>query len=145
MAETDPKLVRLSEDQIVRRFHDALVALYPILDDLAIMEDQQCPYDDYDDLADSLWGILVGRSLAWKHGLEAPPEIQRYGGTRHDTAGGYISVIDRLTGAEHFFNDFVGSPPQADPPFNIVRATDDSGADIELPFGPHLEFRWHRP
>ncbi|KAA0219291.1 MAG: hypothetical protein EDS66_17715 [Planctomycetota bacterium] len=145
MAETDSKLVHLSEDQILRLFHDALAGLYPVMNALAIMEDQRCPYDDYDDIADVLWRVMVGRSLAWKYGLATPPELQGYGCVRQETSGGYISVLDRRTGTSYFFTDFVGSPPQADPPFNIVRATDASGHSVELPYNSDLEFKWQQP
>ena len=85
------------------------------------------------------------RSLAWKHGLNAPPEIQRYGCARHETKDGYISVTDKRTGSEFYFNDFVGRPAHAEPPFNLVRASDHIGNDVELPYEPWLEFAWHRP
>jgi hypothetical protein len=145
MDETDPKLVSLSEDQILRLFHDALVGLYPIMNSLAIMEDQQAPYDDYEEIVDVLWRVMVGHSLAWKYGLDAPPELQRYGWDRQETSGGYISVFDKRSGTTYFCSDFFGRPPQTDPPFNFVSATDASGNSIELPYGPDIEFRWERP
>jgi hypothetical protein len=73
------RLAALTDDDIVREFHRALVALAPSLERLDLVETRKQPYDDFEVVAEELWRVLVARSLQWKYGLAAPPDLTSYG------------------------------------------------------------------
>jgi hypothetical protein len=140
MGEVSERVARLSETDLLAELRNALVALYPILLRLDCLENDTQPYDDFDSIAEVLWGVLVRGSLAWKYGLDVPPDLGRYG---FGIAGadGYLEVSGpEGTGR---FVQFIGHRPFGPEPFNAVSA-ERSDERFLLAWGPQVVVRWVR-
>ena len=138
MGETSSRVKALSDTEIILTFRDALVALSPVLSKLDLIESSS-GYDDFDELAESLWEILVVRSLMWKYGLDSPPSLPRYGFTELG-ADGHIQVTSRHgTGR---FVEFVNLEGVDTSPFSVAVVLLPSGSRRDLAVDESVEFTW---
>ncbi len=92
MKEVSKKLETKSVTEIVLAFRQALISLYPMLVDLDILADDTQPYDDFDQVAEKLWEVLVVGSLKWKFGIESDAILPPYGFQGHGGASSRIVV-----------------------------------------------------
>jgi hypothetical protein len=143
VGEISDKVAGLSDTQFLAEFRHALVALYPILLRLDCLEDDTQPYDDFEAVAEGLWGVLVLRSLAWKYGLDRPPDLGRYG-FEESGPDGFIEVRSPELAAAGRFVEFVGCRAFGAEPFNAVAAV-NTGGRVLLPWEKRLTARWVRP
>jgi hypothetical protein len=128
MGEVDEQVAKLSDTEIVLEFRNALVALYPILQRLACLENDEQPYDDFDSIAEHLWQVLVARSLMWKYGLENIPKIQHYGFRENkEKLNGYIEVESNLSGEKWRFTEFIGDREFGLEVFNVALGMNAKG------------------
>jgi len=144
VAEVSEKLSQLTETEIVTSFREALVTLFPILQRLDCISDDTQPYDPFDAVAEALWNVLVVESLRWKHGLDAAPQLPRYG-FWDSTPGpaGYIEV--RSSWAEPFrLIEFLGDRELGPEPFNSVRGVSATSQVQRVPFDGEISFGWRR-
>jgi hypothetical protein len=144
MGEVSEKVSQLSETEVVTAFRDALVAAHPALRRLDIVSDAGDVYDDFDRFAESLWDILVLRTLMWKYGLDTPPQLPRYGFFKV-LAGvdGYIEAVP-ASGAVFRFVDFLCDAADHSAPFTVVRGESARGDAIEAKWDSSLKFTWRR-
>jgi hypothetical protein len=140
MGEVSERLALLSERDLLAELRNALVALYPVLLRLDCLEDDTQPYDDFERIAEALWDVLLCGSLAWKYGLDVPPDVGRYGfeGTGAD---GFIEVSGSQGAGQ--FVEFVGDRGLGPEPFNAVSAARGSER-ILFAWGPEVVARWVR-
>ncbi len=132
MGETDEQILQLSDTEIVIEFHNALIALYPILQRLFCLEDDTQPYDDFDSIAEKLWEVIVARSLMWKYNLSVIPKIQPYGFVEYkEKLNGYIEVTSPKTDKTWRFLQFIGNRKFGDEIFNVVEGVNEKG-DVDL-------------
>jgi hypothetical protein len=137
------KLELMPENDILFEFRNSLVALYPILIKLECIENDAQPYDDFDEIAESLWKVLVCKSLAWKYSLDTIPEIGKYG---YDEIGadGSIEILDTRTNENMRFIEFVGCSDFGLEPFNAVSCVNKNGNRVKIEFSSDFQFRWNR-
>ena len=142
MAEVSEKVARLSDSEIISAFRDALIAVYPILQRLDAMSDDTQPYDPFDEIAESLWNVLVLQSLQWKHGLESAPQLPPYG--FHDVAAGTDGFIEvRAPQMAPFrFIQFLGNRELGSEPFNCVEGVTPFGLPASVAFSDQVSFSW---
>ncbi len=146
MGEVSRKVERFSDTEFVAEFHNALGVLYPTLQRLDCLEDDTQPYDDFDSVAECLWEVLVQRSLMWKYGLDAIPQLPRYGFNTQDIGpDGYIQVRTASPPKEFRFVQFIGNRRFGPEPFNAVEGIDGSGNKILIKFDERVSFVWKRP
>ena len=132
MGEIDEQVAKLSDTEVVLEFRNALVALYPILQRLACLENDEQPYDDFDSVAENLWQVLVARSLMWKYGLDDIPKIQRYGVRESkEKLDDYIEVESKLSGKKWRFTEFIGDRNFGTGVFNVVLGLNAKG-EVEV-------------
>ena len=142
MAELSEKVAPLSETEILAAFREALVAVHPILRRLDIVSDAGDAYDDYDQLAEALWETLVLRTLMWKHGLDSPPRLPRYGFFQVPAgADGYIEALP-ASGVAFRFVEFLCDPSTRSSLFTVVRGENASGAVVEAKWDASLKLQW---
>jgi hypothetical protein len=128
MGEVEEQVAKLSDTEIILEFRNALVTLYPILQKLACLENDEQPYDDFDSVAENLWEVLVARSLMWKYGLDNIPKIQRYGFREtKEKLNGYIEVVSNLSGKKWRFTEFIGDRNFGTEVFNVVLGLNAKG------------------
>jgi len=143
MGESSELLQQVSETQILRAFQRALVALYPILRELDCISDDTQPYDPFDRVADALWDELVLKSLQWKYGLDAQPQLPPYGYSRVPPGtDGYIRV-DSPEISNLQFVGFIGDRSFGSEPFNAIAVSGSNGIS-PIPFGERVSFQWQR-
>lgn len=140
MSEASKRLDGLSESKIMLAFPPALVALVPTMRELDILEDDAQPYDDFDALAEGLWIVLVARSLAWKHGLDAPPQLPRYGFAEQGSGNGHIEAR-WPTGCGRFIQ-FIGDRTLGGAPFNAVDVLLPDGRRSHIAVEAEVAFHW---
>lgn len=143
MGERSEKVAALSETDLVFGFRSALVALYPILQRLDCLEDDTQPYDDFDQVAECLWDVVVRRSLAWKYGLDAPPDVGVYG-FGEPGADGCVTVQRPGEPEPTAFVSLIGDREFGLEPFNAVIGRRVDGELTRIPWGPELVFRWEQ-
>lgn len=136
-------LETMSENDILREFRNALTSLYPILVRLECLGNESQPHDDFEEIAESLWKVLVCKSLAWKYSLDNVPELGRYG---FDEKGkdGYMEISNTATGSKMRFIEFTGCRDFSESPFNAIACVDSTGTRNTIEFGANLTFRWNR-
>jgi hypothetical protein len=145
VGEVSQRVANLSETEVVRECHRALVALYPTLRRLDCLEDDTQPYDDYDRVAACLWQVLVERSLMWKYGLDAPPRLPPYGFSCWEgPTDGYVRVVTEQPAGAFRFVRFIGDRQFGQDPFNAVTALDKMGAVLTVALARCQEFSWVR-
>lgn len=116
MREVDPKLVALTDTEIVLEFRNALVALLPICQRLQLLPTDDQPYDDFEELAAYLWRALVVEALPWKYGFDV--QIPAYGSLERPTAAPFVVAV---VGDAHLpFAEFAATRAFGDEPFNAV-------------------------
>ena len=132
MGEVDGQVTKLSDTGIVLEFRNAIVALYPILQRLACLGNDEQPYDDFDSIAENLWEVLVARSLLWKYGLDDIPKILRYGFREtKEKLDGYIEVEYNSSGKKQYFTEFIGDRDFGTEIFNVVLGLNAKG-EVEV-------------
>ena len=144
MAERSDKLQNVSETEIVAHFRDALVALFPVLRALDVVENDMSLYDPFDRVADVLWSELVVNSFQWKYGLEQAPALPAYDCVRVKPAlDGEVQVF---VGAENRgrFVSFRGNRDFGVDPFNAVSTERENGSSLSTPVSQVTEYRWVR-
>ena len=145
MGEIDEQVAKFSDDEIILEFRNALVALYPILQKLACLENDTQPYDDFDAVAENLWQILVARTLMWKYGLDDIPKIQPYGFREtEEKLKGYIEVESKLSGKKWRFVEFVGDREFGTEVFNVVYGLNAKGETEVCGLWSKLSFNYVR-
>jgi hypothetical protein len=137
------KLELMPENDILFEFRNSLVALYPILIKLECIENDTQPYDNFDEIAESLWKVLVCKSFAWKYSLDIIPEIGKYG---YDEIGanGSLEIMDARTNENMRFIEFVGCRDFGIEPFNAVSCVNKNGNRVKIEFSSDLQFKWNR-
>ena len=138
MSEREANLAALTDTDLVREFRNALIAVYPILRRIACLEDDTQPYDDFDIVAESLWDVIVVRSLVWRDGLEDTPPSTAYGFVDSPSPEESFFLVSgpRVSGR---FIEFVGDREFGTEPFNAVRVATDEGT-VLVPFSDELSF-----
>jgi hypothetical protein len=135
----------MSDGDIVRAFRGALVAVYPFLRELDCLEDDTQPYDDYDEVAEALWHVLVEGSLMWKYGLDAPPKLPPYGfGSWEGPTDGYVEVVTGQPAGKFRFIEFIGDRRFGSEPFNAVVVFSGADEGLTVAYTDCLEFNWVR-
>jgi hypothetical protein len=144
MGEASEKLAGLTDADLVGKFREALLAVYPVLLWLDCLEDDTRPYDDFDEVAECLWRVVVCKSLGWRAGLDSPPRLSRYG---WDEVGpdGFIEVAGGELAEPCRFVCFIGDRRFGPAAFNAVQCVGRSGAVMSVAWGPSLRFRWVQP
>jgi hypothetical protein len=137
------KLELMPENDILFEFRNSLVALYPILIKLECIENDTQPYDNFDEIAESLWKVLVCKSFAWKYNFDTIPEISKYG---YDEIGadGSIEILDARTNETMRFIEFVGCRDLGIEPFNAISCVNKNGNRVKIEFSSDLQFKWNR-
>lgn len=138
MSEVDPVSARLTDSDIVRNFHAALVAVYPFLRAVNALEDDTQPYDDFDDVAEALWDSLVVSTFRWKYGLSASPALPRYAFSGFPNAPTFVQVKSPEIACR--FVSFLGDRSYGPELFNSVSGECADGTLISLPFTGVVEF-----
>jgi hypothetical protein len=136
-------LEKISEDDILREFHKALVSLHPILIKLECLENDSQSYDDFEEIAESLWNVLVCKSLMWKYSLDKIPDLGRYD-FDEDGKDGYIEITDNTNGPRMRFIGFLGCKQFGNSPFNGISCVGQTGLLKTIEFDQHKIFRWKR-
>lgn len=132
MSEIDKRISKLSDTEIIFKFRNALVALYPILKRLSCLEDDTQTYDDFDSIAENLWKVIVARSLMWKYGLTTIPKIPLYGFIDYkEDLNGYIQVDSQTLNKNWRFLQFIGNRKYGEDIFNAVEGINENG-EVEL-------------
>ncbi len=145
MGEVDEQVAKLSDTEIVFEFRNALVALYPILQRLACLENDTQPYDDFDAIAENLWKVLVARSLMWKNGLDNAPKIQPYGFRESkEELNGYIEVECNSSGEKWRFIEFIGDRNFGTEVFNVALGLNAKGEAEVCGLWSNLSFSYVR-
>lgn len=142
--DREAALAEVSDTELLNAFRESLLAVYPVLKRLSCLEDDTQPYDEFDQVAETLWETVVLGSLRWRDGLDRLPELPRYG-----YAGvvpgpdGYIEV--RIPGSAPFrFIGFAGSREFGPEPFNAVHGVTSEGSAVAISLQPNVSFRWVR-
>lgn len=141
--ETSERLAGLTDTDLIGQFREALLAVYPILLRLDCLEDDTQPYDDFEEVAECLWRVVVCRSLRWRDGLDTTPRLSRYGWDEV-CPDGYIAVFGAGPAEPCRFVGFVGDRRYGPGPFNAVRCISRAGDAVVTAWGPGLRFEWVR-
>jgi hypothetical protein len=67
-----------SVDELVTIFRDALAAVAPVLERAHIYSDDQKAYDDWDEIAQTLFDSIVARSIRWSEEAGADVDLGQY-------------------------------------------------------------------
>jgi hypothetical protein len=136
-------ITQFEDKDILVGFRNALISLLPILIDFECLEDDGQPYDDYDEIAECLWNVIVCNSFAWKNGIDGSLEIGKYG---FDEIGkdGFIEVIDNQSNERIRFIEFIGNREYGTEPFNAISGVNQSGERIDIQFTQELNFKWKK-
>ncbi|HEY7314877.1 MAG TPA: hypothetical protein VH643_36360 [Gemmataceae bacterium] len=143
MGDASEKLVGLTDTDLVAKFREALLAVYPVLLRLDCLEDDSRPYDDFDEVAECLWRVAVCKSIGWREGLDSPPRLSRYG---WDEVGpdGFLAVSGSGLAGPSRFVCLIGDRRLGPEPFNAAQCVSSSGLVVSVPWGPELRFEWVR-
>jgi hypothetical protein len=143
VGEVSAKLTGLTDADLVAKFREAILAVYPVLLRLDCLEDDTRPYDDFDEVAECLWRVVVCKSIAWREALDGAPRLSRYG---WDEVGpdGFLAVSGGGLPAAARFVALIGDRRFGPEPFNAVQCVGNSGV-ASVPWGPGLRFEWVRP
>ena len=143
MGEVDAQVAKLSDTEIVIEFRNALVALYPILRKLSCLEDDTQPYDDFDAAMESLWEVLVARSLMWKHGWDNVPKLPPYGFAEYTgEVSGYIEARAQDSDESWRFVQFMGDRRFGSDPFNVAQGVNLKSGEESRAFWSEVSFRY---
>ena len=143
MAEQSAAIAAFQESEIVLEFRQALLGVYPSLVKMECLKNDTQPYDDFDDVAECLWDVIVLRGFMWKYGLDQKPELPAYG--FHGTEvrlGEYLEASFQNCKCQ--FIQFVGWREFGTEPFNAAEGVDASGTSVRFPVETGLSFKWIR-
>ena len=143
LAEMSQKLAALSDTDLVSTFREALLAVYPVMLRLDCLEDDSQPYDDFEEVAECLWRVIVCSSIGWREGFERRIQLSRHG---WDEVGpdGFIGVSGGGLPHSARFVGLIGDRRFGPEPFNAVQCILEPGNVLSIAWSPSLHFRWVR-
>jgi hypothetical protein len=142
MNEISEKLTSLSVTDIILSFRDALVCLYPILIKLDCLSDDTQFYDDFDEVAEKLWNVLVVSSLKWKFGLDLNPTLPTYGFSGFPDSPNKIIISNPNPISGCRFIQFVGNREFGNELFNAVDIESLDGKVNQVKLTSDIQFDW---
>lgn len=143
MIAPQSKLRRLSDHEIVLAFRQALLGVLPVAIQLECLEDDTQPYDDYDEIAEALWRVLVERSLALTHDLAEVPRMPKYGMYDANIGRTPWIAVECPEGVGRFV-EFIGDRSYGTDRFNAVGVIDSNGANRKWPLTSDVRFTFRR-
>jgi len=141
--ETSKKLAALSDTDLVRAFREALLKLYPLMLRLDCLEDDSQPYDDFEEVAECLWRVVVCSSIGWREGVENRIQLSRHGWNEVGPDG-FMGVSGGGLPRSARFVGLIGDRRFGSETFNAVQCVTDSGDMLSIAWSPSLTFRWVR-